>query len=79
MEKTGITVYGCERDEAEMFRRYSPRYGVEPVIIESMVSAENAALASGNRSISVNHKAEISRPTLMLSKITGLLIYRQEV
>jgi D-specific alpha-keto acid dehydrogenase len=71
-EKTGITIYGCEKDEAELFRRYSPHYGVEPTIIQSAVSAENAALASGNCCISVNHKTEISLSTLRALKETGV-------
>lgn len=72
MEKTGITIYGCEKDEAALFRQYSPRYGIEPTIINSAVSAGNAALASGNRSISVNHKTEIAMPTLRALKENGV-------
>lgn len=72
MERTGITIYGCDKDEADMFRRYSPRYGVEPTLIKSAVSAENAALASGNRCISVSHKAEIALPTLRALKENGV-------
>jgi D-specific alpha-keto acid dehydrogenase len=72
VEKTGITIYGCEKDEAEMFRRYSPDYGVVPTIIESAASADNAALASGNRSISVNHKTEVGLATLRALKENGV-------
>ncbi|MEK5164504.1 D-isomer specific 2-hydroxyacid dehydrogenase family protein [Paenibacillus sp. FSL R5-0527] len=72
MEKTGITIYGCEKDEADLFGRYSPHYGVEPTIIESAVSAENAALASGNCCISVNHKTEIGPSTLRALKENGV-------
>lgn len=72
MEKTGITIYGCEKDEADMFRRYSPHYGVELTIIKSAVSAENAALASGNCCISVNHKTEIDLSTLRALKENGV-------
>ncbi|MUG23310.1 D-lactate dehydrogenase VanH-E [Paenibacillus macerans] len=72
MEKTGITIYGCEEDEADLFRRYSPHYGVEPTIIESAVSADNAALASGNCCISVNHKTEIGLSTLRALKENGV-------
>lgn len=72
MEKTGITIYGCEKDEADMFRRYSLHYGVEPTIMKSAVSAENAALASGNCCISVNHKAEIGLSTLRALKENGV-------
>ncbi|WP_163856649.1 D-isomer specific 2-hydroxyacid dehydrogenase family protein [Paenibacillus elgii] len=72
MEKAGITIYGCEKDEADVFRRYSPHYGVEPTIIKSAVSAENAALASGNCCISVNHKTEIDLSTLRALKENGV-------
>lgn len=72
MEKTGITIYGCEKYEADLFRRYSPHYGVEPTIIESAVSAENAALASGNCCISVNHKTKVGPSTLRALKENGV-------
>lgn len=72
MEKTGITIYGCDEEEAELFRRYSPRYGVEPTIVASAVSADNAALASGNRCISVNHKTPITPSMLYSLKENGV-------
>ncbi|MED4953318.1 D-isomer specific 2-hydroxyacid dehydrogenase family protein [Paenibacillus macerans] len=72
MEKTGITIYGCEKYEADLFRRYTPHYGVEPTIIESAVSAENAALASGNCCISVNHKTKVGPSTLRALKENGV-------
>ncbi|MFE5321764.1 D-isomer specific 2-hydroxyacid dehydrogenase family protein [Paenibacillus sp. NPDC056579] len=72
MGKTGITIYGCEKDEADTFRMYSPHYGVELTIIKSAVSAENAALASGNCCISVNHKTEIDLSTLRALKENGV-------
>lgn len=72
MEKTGITVYGCENDEADLFRQYSHRYGIEPTIINSAVTVGNAALASGNRSISVSHKTQIALPTLRALKENGV-------
>ncbi|UUZ78831.1 D-isomer specific 2-hydroxyacid dehydrogenase family protein [Paenibacillus sp. P26] len=72
MEKTGITIYGCENDEADMFRRYSPHYGVEPTIIKSAVSADNAALTSGRCCISVSHKTEIDLSTLRALKENGV-------
>jgi D-specific alpha-keto acid dehydrogenase len=72
MEKTRITIYGCEQDEADMFRRYSPHYGVEPAIHNTTISADNATLASGNRCISVNHKEKIDRSTLCALKENGV-------
>ncbi len=72
MEKTRIAIYGCEEDEADLFGRLSPQYGVEPTIIRSPVSAENAALASGNGCISVSHKTEIGLSVLRALKENGV-------
>jgi D-specific alpha-keto acid dehydrogenase len=72
MEKTRIAIYGCEEDEAELFRKVSPRYGVEPTIMKSVVSAENAALASGHCCISVNHKTELTFSTLCALQENGV-------
>lgn len=71
MEKTGITIYGCDANEAELFRRLSAHYGVEPTIVPSAVSADNAALSPGNLSVSVNHKTEVSFSTLCALKERG--------
>lgn len=72
MEKTGITIYGCEKDEADLFKRYSPHDDVELTIIPSAVSADNAVLASGNRCISVSHKTAIDLSTLRALKENGV-------
>lgn len=60
----GITVYGCERDEAAVFREMSPRFGVMPTLIRDAVSEINAGSVPRNRCISVGHKSEVSAPTL---------------
>jgi D-specific alpha-keto acid dehydrogenase len=72
LEKTRITIYGCDENEANLFRQLSAHYGVEPTLVASAVSADNAALASGNRSISVNHKTEVTRSTLQALKENGV-------
>ncbi|WP_416974154.1 NAD(P)-dependent oxidoreductase [Streptomyces sp. 4F14] len=61
---SGITAYGCERDEAALFRELAPRFGVTPVVTAAAVSERNAVLASGNRCISVGHKTRIPDSTL---------------
>lgn len=61
---TGITIYGCEPDEAALFREMAPGFGVVPTITEAAVSASNAELARGNRCVSVGHKTRIGHPTL---------------
>lgn len=72
METTGITIYGCDNGEAELFKRYSPHYGVEPTIIQSAVSENNASSASGNHCISVDHKTAITYSTLRALKDNGV-------
>lgn len=61
---TGVTVYGCGSDEADLFREFAPRFGVSPTITEAAVSVGNAELASGSRCVSVGHKTPVSGPTL---------------
>ncbi|WP_328979528.1 D-lactate dehydrogenase VanH [Streptomyces canus] len=62
---TGITIYGCGRDEALLFREMAPRFGAKPTITEAPVSEANVSLAFGNRCISVGHKSRITPPTLL--------------
>lgn len=69
---TGITVYGCEPDEAALFREMAPRFGVRPVITDAPVSEANAELASGNRCISVGHKTRIAGATLLALSRAGV-------
>ncbi|MFG1642507.1 D-isomer specific 2-hydroxyacid dehydrogenase family protein [Amycolatopsis sp. NPDC049252] len=61
----GVTVYGCEPDEAVLFRELAPRFGVEPTITGAAVSEANAGLASGNRCVSVGHKTPVTRAALL--------------
>jgi D-specific alpha-keto acid dehydrogenase len=68
MKSTGITIYGCERDEAEVFNELSPRFGVIPAITHAAVSETNILLALGNHCISVGHKSRISKPILLALK-----------
>jgi D-specific alpha-keto acid dehydrogenase len=72
MKKTGITVYGCERDEAEAFNKLSPRFGVIAAVTRSAVSETNAALAPGNQCISVGHKSRVSESVLLALKESGV-------
>ena len=67
---TGITVYGCDQDEAALFREMSPRFDVTPIITDETVSKTNIGLALGNRCISISHKSTITKPILFaLSQI----------
>jgi D-specific alpha-keto acid dehydrogenase len=69
----GITIYGCERDEAVLFRELAPRCGVVPTITEAAVSEANIELASGNRCISVGHKDRITNSSLLSLRRAGVV------
>ncbi len=69
---SGLTVYGCEPDEAEMFERLAPRLGVLPTITGTAVSEAGAVSVRANRCISVNHKSAVSEATLRALRETGV-------
>src|SRR5579859_828310 len=69
---TGITVYGCERDEAAVFREVAPRFGVAPTITGAAVSADSAGLAHGNRCVSVGHKTPVASSALLALSRAGV-------
>jgi D-specific alpha-keto acid dehydrogenase len=68
----GITVYGCEPDEVDMFNELSPRFGVVPTITSDAVSETLVVSVPGNRCASVGHKSEISASMLRALKETGV-------
>jgi D-specific alpha-keto acid dehydrogenase len=70
--KLGITIYGCESDEAVLFRELAPRFGVMPTVTEAAVSEANVELAWGNRCISIGHKTKITNPTLLALSKAGV-------
>jgi D-specific alpha-keto acid dehydrogenase len=72
MNSIGITVYGCEHDEVDVFRRLSSHFGVIPAMTSSAVSKANVMLARGNPCISVGHKSEVSEPILLALKESGV-------
>ena len=63
-ETTRITMYGCDPDEAVLFRELAPGLGVQPAITDAPVSEANTELAAGSRCISVGHKTPITHATL---------------
>ncbi|MFD5315422.1 D-isomer specific 2-hydroxyacid dehydrogenase family protein [Streptomyces sp. NPDC127098] len=71
-QPTGITVYGCERDEAVLFREMAPRFGAVPTITAAAVSETNAELAYGNRCVSVDHRTRVTNPTLLALRQAGV-------
>jgi D-specific alpha-keto acid dehydrogenase len=68
----GLTVYGCEQDEADIFNELSPRFGVVPTITSDAVSGTSVISVAGNRCISVGHKSDISGPQLRALKDAGV-------
>ena len=68
----GITIYGCEQDEAVLFRSAAPRLGVVPTITDEPICEANVALAHGNRHISVSHKTRITNATLDALRQAGV-------
>jgi D-specific alpha-keto acid dehydrogenase len=76
----GITIYGCGRDEAVLFREMAARFGVMPTITEAAVSEANIELAFGNRCISVGHKTHITNSTLLaLSRVGATYISTRSI
>ena len=69
---TGITIYGCGRDEAALFRELAPGLGVLPTITEAAVSAANVGLAFGDRCVSVGHKTQVDNSTLLALSQVGV-------
>jgi D-specific alpha-keto acid dehydrogenase len=70
--RVGITVYGCEPDEAEAFSELAPRLGVVPSFGGEAVSDITAAAARGNRCVSVGHKSPVSARELLALKEAGV-------
>jgi D-specific alpha-keto acid dehydrogenase len=72
MAYSELTVFGCNRDEAAVFRERGTRLGVSPTIVEAAVCETNAELARGNRCISVSHKTQITNSTLLALSRVGV-------
>jgi D-specific alpha-keto acid dehydrogenase len=67
-----MTIYGCEPDEAIVFRELAPRLGVETTITAAHLTEDNIELAAGNRCVSVGHKARISNETILALERVGV-------
>lgn len=62
--QNGIMVYGCENDEAELFRQCAAQYGVATSITDMPVTVRNAGLSAAYRLVSVSHKTNVTAPIL---------------
>jgi D-specific alpha-keto acid dehydrogenase len=67
-----ITVFGCDVDEAVLFREKAPALGITPVITGAAVSETTIELATGNRCISVGHKTDITNSHLLALSHAGV-------
>jgi len=72
MSRFGITVYGCEHDEADLFDELCPRFGVVPTMTTDAASENSVIAVPGNRCISVGHKSELSAPALHALRDVGV-------
>lgn len=72
MAEAGITVYGCGQDEAVLFRKMAPRFGVLPTITDAALSEVNIELTFGNRCVSVGHKTPIANSVLLALSRAGV-------
>jgi D-specific alpha-keto acid dehydrogenase len=70
--QVGLTIYGCEIDEAAVFRATAPRFGARLTITAAPLSADTVKLASGARGVSVSHKARVENSTLLALSQTGV-------
>jgi D-specific alpha-keto acid dehydrogenase len=68
----GITFYGSEHHEAALLAEIATRLHVTPTITSAPASAVTAGLGAGNRCISIGHKSQISRATLLALHRVGV-------
>jgi D-specific alpha-keto acid dehydrogenase len=68
----GITIYGCEQDEAALFDELSPRLGIVPTITGVPVSETTVVAVPAHRCVSVGHTSEITRPVLRALQEVGV-------
>jgi D-specific alpha-keto acid dehydrogenase len=68
----GVTIFGCEQDEATLFRDLAPALGIVPTITPAPLSDSNVELASGNRCISIGHKTLVRPSTLLALSDLGV-------
>ncbi len=67
-----LTIYGCDPDEAVVFRERSPYFGITPVITAAPVSDATIDLIGGGRCISVGHKSPVTNAQLVALSRAGV-------
>ena len=68
----GLTIYGCEPDEAVLFEELCPRFGVAPTVTSDGPAEAGVVSVAGNRCVSVGHKSEISAAALRALREAGV-------
>jgi len=67
-----IVVYGCERDERELFERYAACQGVEVLCMEKPLVPENAREIPLESAVSVNHRTHIDARLIRILQSRGV-------
>jgi D-specific alpha-keto acid dehydrogenase len=70
--RRGLTVYGCEQDEARLFDELAPRFGVAPTTTSEVVSEASILSVPVNRCISVGHTSTVSKGELRALRAAGV-------
>jgi D-specific alpha-keto acid dehydrogenase len=70
--RRGLTVYGCEQDEARLFDELAPRFGVAPTTTSEAVSEACILSVPVNRCISVGHTSTLSKGELRSLRAAGV-------
>lgn len=68
-----LIVYGCEQDEAALFRQMAPRFGVQVAVTAASLTERTAALALGKRCASIGHKTPVGERTLVALRQAGVM------
>ncbi|MEU8224227.1 D-isomer specific 2-hydroxyacid dehydrogenase family protein [Kribbella sp. NPDC048915] len=69
---TTIAVFGCEPDEAAVFRELAGPLRFVPLLTADPVEVINVDLAAGSRCISIGHKTPVTRGTLRALRRAGV-------
>ena len=67
-----ISVFGCAKDERQLFERYAAHCNVEICCFDDPLKHENAYDVSPKSAVSVNHKAPIDAALIRLLKERGV-------
>ena len=72
MEKTVISVFGCDWDERLLFERYASRYGIEVLCFQETLGTENVRDVPPGSAVSVNHKSPVGTTLIRMLRKRGV-------